>query len=82
MYLQIQLHLNKPKYWINFSGQQKHHTWQVLQYISVIIIFYISCEIILIWMPMDIIYDKPMLLQMGWCREATSHYLMQYSLEV
>ena len=38
----------------------------------------ISCEIALIWMPLDLTYDQSTLVQvMAWCRQATSHYLSQ-----
>ena len=38
----------------------------------------ISCEIVLIWMSMDLTDDKSTLVQvMAWCRQATSHYLSQ-----
>ena len=38
----------------------------------------ISCEIALIWMPLDLTDDKSTLVQvMAWCRQATSHYLSQ-----
>ena len=38
----------------------------------------ISCEIALIWMPLDFIDDQSTLVQvMAWCRQATSHYLSQ-----
>ena len=38
----------------------------------------ISCEIALIWMPLNFIDDHSALVQvMAWCRQATSHYLGQ-----
>ena len=38
----------------------------------------ISCEIVLIWMPLDFIDDQSTLVQvMAWCHQATSHYLSQ-----
>ena len=38
----------------------------------------ISCEIALVWMPMDFTDDQSTLVQvMVWCRQATSHYLSQ-----
>ena len=38
----------------------------------------ISCEITLIWMPLDFTDDQSTLVQvMAWCRQATSHYLSQ-----
>ena len=38
----------------------------------------ISCEIALIWMPLDFTNDQSTLVQvMAWCRQATSHYLSQ-----
>ena len=36
----------------------------------------ISYEIVLRWMPLDLIDDKSTLVQ-AWCRQATSHYLSQ-----
>ena len=38
----------------------------------------ISCEIALIWMSLDFTDDQSTLVQvMAWCRQATSHYLIQ-----
>ena len=38
----------------------------------------ISCQIALIWMPLDFIDDQSTLVQvMAWCRQATSHYLSE-----
>ena len=38
----------------------------------------VSCEIALIWMLLDLTYEKSTLVQvMAWCRQATSHYLSQ-----
>ena len=38
----------------------------------------ISCEIVLIWMSLDLNYEKSTLVQvMAWCHQATSHYLSQ-----
>ena len=38
----------------------------------------ISCEIALIWMPLDLNYEKSTLVQvMAWSRQTTSHYLSQ-----
>ena len=38
----------------------------------------VSCEIVLLWMPLHLIDDKSTLVQvMAWCRQATSHYLSQ-----
>ena len=38
----------------------------------------ISCEITLRWMSLDLTDDKSTLVQvMAWCRQATSHYLIQ-----
>ena len=46
--------------------------------ISVIDSWGISCEIGLRWMPLDLTDDKSTMVQvMGWCRQATSHYLSQ-----
>ena len=39
---------------------------------------YISYEVSLRWMPLDLTNDKSTLVQvMAWCRQATSHYLIQ-----
>ena len=39
----------------------------------------ISCEIALIWMPLDFTDDKSTLVQvMAWCHQATSYYLSLY----
>ena len=39
----------------------------------------ISCETALIWVSLDHTYDKSTLVQgMAWCRQATSHYLIQW----
>ena len=41
-------------------------------------IWYICCEIVLKWMPLDNSDDKSTLVKvMAWCREATRHYLNQ-----
>ena len=38
----------------------------------------ISCEIVLIWMSLDLTDDQSTLVQvMAWCRQATSYYLSQ-----
>ena len=50
----------------------------ILQIISVIDGWGISCELALRWMPLDLTDDKSTLVQvMAWCRQATSHYLSQ-----
>ena len=50
----------------------------ILQIISVIDGWGISCELALGWMSLDITHDKSTLVQvMAWCRQATSHYLSQ-----
>ena len=39
----------------------------------------ISCELALIWMPLDFTDDQSILVQvMAWCRQATSHYLSRW----
>ena len=50
----------------------------ILQIISVIDGWGISCELALRWMSLDLTDDKSTLVQvMAWCRQATSHYLSQ-----
>ena len=50
----------------------------ILQIISVIDGWAISCELGLRWMSLDLTDDKSTLVQvMAWCRQATSHYLSQ-----
>ena len=50
----------------------------ILQIISVIDDWGISCELALRWMSLDLADDKSTLVQvMAWCRQATSHYLSQ-----
>ena len=50
----------------------------ILQIISVIDGWGISCELVLRWMSLDLIDDKSTLVQvMAWCHQATSHYLNQ-----
>ena len=50
----------------------------ILQIISVIDGWGISCELALRWMSLDITDDKSTLVQvMAWCCQATSHYLSQ-----
>ena len=51
-------------------------SYLILQIISVIDGWGISCEMILTWMPQDVTDDKSTLVPvMAWCRQATSHYL-------
>ena len=48
----------------------------ILQIISVIDGWRISCELALRWMSLDLTDDKSKLVQvMAWCHQATSHYL-------
>ena len=50
----------------------------IFKLMSRVDILSISCEIALRWMPQDITDDKSTLVQvMGWCLQATSHYLGQ-----
>ena len=50
----------------------------ILQIISVIDGWVISCELALRWMSLDLTDDKSTLVQvMAWCHQATSHYLSQ-----
>ena len=50
----------------------------VLQIISMIDGWGISCELALRWMSLDLTDEKSTLVQvMAWCRQATSHYLNQ-----
>ena len=50
----------------------------ILQIITVIYGWGISCEFTLRWMSLDLTDDKSTLVQvMAWCRQATSHYLIQ-----
>ena len=43
------------------------------------VVRYISYEIALRWMPLNLTDDKSTLIQvMAWCRQATSHYLIQF----
>ena len=52
--------------------------YSILQIISVIDSWAISCELALRWMSLDLTDDKSTLVQvMAWCRQATSHYLSQ-----
>ena len=51
----------------------------IFQTISVIDGLGISCELALIWMPLDLTDEKSPLVQvMAWCRQAKSHYLNQW----
>ena len=51
----------------------------ILQIISVIDGWGISCQLALRLMSLDLTDDKSTLVQvMAWCRQATSHYLSQY----
>ena len=52
--------------------------WVIFKLILVVNGWGISCETALIWMSLDHIYGKSILVQvMAWCRQATSHYLSQ-----
>ena len=56
-----------------------HFRYLIVQIISVINGWGISCELALRWMSLHLTDDKSTLVQvMAWCRQATSHYLSQW----
>ena len=57
---------------------ESNFRYLILQIISVIDGWGISCELALRWMSLDLNDDQSTLAQiMAWCRQATSHYLSQ-----
>ena len=57
---------------------QKNFRYIIFKRILVIDGWSISCEIALIWMSLDLNYEKSTLVQvMAWCHQAISHYLSQ-----
>ena len=67
--------------WLNSLTPGKfewNFRYSILQIISVIGGWGISCELALRWMSLDLADDKSTLVQvMAWCRQAISHYLSQ-----
>ena len=67
--------------WVNSLAPEKFESnfrYLILQIISVIDGWGISCELALRWMWVDLTDDKSTLVQvMAWCRQAISHYLSQ-----
>ena len=62
-----------------FDSFEWNFRYLILQIISVIDGWGISCILALWWMSLGVTDDKSTLVQVrAWCRQATSHYLSQY----
>ena len=63
---------------LTMGNWKENFRWVILKLISVVNGWGISCETVLIWIPLEHAFDKSTLVQvMAWCRQATHHYVSQ-----